>query len=281
MNRKLQTLFGLKWNPFLPGVPTEALFESTQLRSFRERVEILAKDGGFAMLTGESGLGKSAALRLLQHSLESVPDVTAGVLTRPQSSVYDFYREIGQVFGVELSPCNRWGGTMTLRAEWLEYIERTGTRPVLIVDEAQEMRTDVLSEIRLLSSYMLDSQLLLVVVLAGDNRLLERLRTPDLMPLATRVRVRLSLEPLPPEVMREVLEHAVAEAGAPHLMTAGLAEALSTHAAGNLRIMMNTAAELLDAALAREQSRLDEQLFFEVYGDLHSTSSTRRRSRTR
>jgi general secretion pathway protein A len=62
---------------------------------------------------------------------------------------------------------------------------------VLLIDEAQEMAPKVRSELRLLSSADFDATSLLTMVLSGDDRLLERLRHPDLVPLATRIRTRL------------------------------------------------------------------------------------------
>jgi general secretion pathway protein A len=275
VKRKLQALFGLKWNPFLSDVPTEALYQGGRLCSFSERVENFAHSGGFALLTGDSGTGKSAALRIISQTLAAVPDVVVGALTRPQASVFDFYRELGELFGVKLSPCNRWGGTKVLREGWLEHVERTGVCPALLVDEAQEMRSEVLSEIRLVSSYLFDSKNLLVVVLAGDSRLTERLRTPELLPIASRVRVRLTLEPLDPKELREVFSHLLTEAGNPRLLTDELAEALCEHAQGNLRTLVNMAAELLEHGARKDVARLDEKLFFELYGELETVSSSR------
>lgn len=282
MKRKIHALYGLKWNPFTADVPTESLFESCRLRSFRERVEHLATSGGYALLTGDPGTGKSAALRIVTKALSEVPDVVVGVLTRPQSSAFDFYRELGELFGVKLSPCNRWGGTKALRDRWIDHVERTGVCPTLVIDEAQEMRAEVFSEIRLLSSYMLDSRLLLLVIFSGDLRLAERLRTPDLLALHTRIRVRLALETLEQEELREVLVHAVDAAGGKHLFSEELTDALTGHAAGNLRAMMNMGAELLDAAVRQEAEKLDEKLFLELYGELTGSKAakrSRRRSR--
>ncbi|XYH98471.1 AAA family ATPase [Sorangium sp. So ce1128] len=71
---------------------------------------------------------------------------------------------------------NRWAGFKTLRARWGEHIATTLMRPVLIIDEAQEMLTSVFAELRMLTSKEFDSRSLLCVVLAGDARLPERLR---------------------------------------------------------------------------------------------------------
>ena len=114
------------------------------------------------------------------------------MLTRPQSTVGDFYRELGHIFGVDLTPHNRWAGAKALREIWLAHIDASRDRPVLLVDEAQEMLPAVLSELRLLASSRLDARSLLTVVLAGDSRLAARLRRPELLPIASRIRARLS-----------------------------------------------------------------------------------------
>jgi general secretion pathway protein A len=67
-------------------------------------------------------------------------------------------------------------------------------RVVLLVDEAQEMAPAALSELRLMASARFDSQPLLCVVLAGDARLIEKLRREELIPLGSRIRTRLATE---------------------------------------------------------------------------------------
>ena len=87
--------------------------------------------------------------------------------------------------------------------------------------------------LRFLSSARLDSHILLTVVLAGDGRLLERLRSDELMPLNSRMRVRLALERATPDELAELLAHALQKAGAVKLMTPDLITTLADHAQGN------------------------------------------------
>jgi general secretion pathway protein A len=265
MNKKLLALYGLKYNPFSPDVPVEALHRTSRMESFCWRLEQLIGEGGFATVTGSPGVGKSATLRMLNERLSGMRDVKVGVLSRPQAGLADFYREMGELFGVELHPHNRYGGAKMLRARWQAHIDTALSRPVLIVDEAQEVLVPVLAELRLLSSARLDSHLLLTVVLGGDQRLLERFRSEELLPLGSRIRVRLTLERATPEDLRECLQHALAKAGAPKLMTPELVGTLCDHAQGNLRALMNMAGELLDLAAQREARSIDEQLFFEAF----------------
>jgi len=255
----------LKWSPFSPDVPIEALQVTPRIESFCWRVEQLVGEGGFALVHGSPGAGKSVTLRLLAERLSGLRDVHVGVLSRPQARLADFYREMGEVFGVELHPHNRWGGAKLLRERWQSHIDTSLSRPVLIVDEGQEMVLPVLSELRLLCSARLDSHLLLTVVLAGDQRLLERFRCDELLPLGSRMRVRLSLERSTPQELQQCLQHALQKAGAPKLMTPEVITTLCDHAQGNLRAMMNMAGELLALAAQREAHQIDEQLFFEAF----------------
>ena len=140
MNRKLLALYGLKFNPFAPELPTEALWIAPEVENFLWRIQFaLVREGGFALITGESGSGKSVTLRLLSERLAAEPDLVVGAISRPQANVADFYRELGELFGVPLRPHNRWGGAKALRQRWTLHLDTTLLRPLLLVDEAQEL----------------------------------------------------------------------------------------------------------------------------------------------
>ena len=249
MNRKLLALYGLKFNPFAPELPTEALWIAPEVENFLWRIEFaLVREGGFALITGESGSGKSVTLRLLSERLAAEPDLVVGAISRPQANVADFYRELGDVFGVPLRPHNRWGGAKALRERWTLHLDTTLLRPLLLVDEAQELAPPVAAELRLLSSTRFDSRQLLSVVLAGDLRLQDKLRHQDLVPLGNRVRTRLALQPASVEQLQDALKHLLNAAGNSALMTDELIVTLCEHALGNYRVLLTTAAELLVAA---------------------------------
>lgn len=265
MNKKLLSLFGLKWNPFSPGVPTDALLVAPRIDSFCWRVENLAREGGFAVVTGAPGIGKSVTLRLLVERLSVVREIKIGVMTRPHTGVGDFYRELGDLFSVQLSPHNRWAGAKVLRERWQAHIDRSLVRPVLVADEAQDMSSAVLNELRHLSSACFDSHMLLTTILAGDPRLVEKFRSDDLLPLASRMRVKLNLDRATPDELDQCLHHCMTKAGAPTLMTPELVTTLCEHAAGNYRTLMTMASDLLATGAQREVKQLDEKLFFDTY----------------
>jgi len=266
MNKKLLALYGLKWNPFSPELPTEALYVTAKVENFCWRIEQgLIREGGFALISGDPGSGKSVVLRLLAERLEQLRDISVGAITHPSSNLADFYREMGDMFGVELKPHNRWGGFKALRERWLAHLEGTLLRPVLLIDEAQEMHPAVLSELRLLSSMQFDSKTLLSVVLAGDARLHTKLRRDELLPLGSRIRIRLLMEYADRHELMACLKYLLDTAGNASLMTPELMQTLCDHALGNYRVLTTMAAELLALAAQQEMTQLDEKLYLEAF----------------
>jgi type II secretory pathway predicted ATPase ExeA len=261
----LLALYGLKWNPFSADVPIEALWRFPGLEHFCWRIENQVREGGFALITGDPGTGKSVSLRILAGHLADLRDVEVGVLTRPQSAIADFYRELGQLFGIALRPHNRWAGFKALRQKWLTHVQTTRYRPVLLLDEAQEIPAPVLAELRILASTDFDSRSILTVVLSGDPRLTQQFRRDELIPIASRIRVRLNLDYLTPKELLEWLRHVLDKAGNPQLMTPELMATLTEHAAGNLRVLATMADEMLALAASREISQLDQKLYFEAF----------------
>jgi type II secretory pathway predicted ATPase ExeA len=231
------------------------------------------------MITGEPGTSKSITLRLLAEHLKSLRDVVVGVVEHPQSRTSDFYRELGDLFGVPLASHNRFAGFKALRERWSQHISSTLKRPILIVDEAQELLTTVFNELRVLASKDLDSRQLLCVVFAGDLRLPARFRSPELLPLGSRIRRRLNLEYASCEELGACLEHLLAAAGNSALMTAEVKTTIAEHSLGNYRVMMNICDELLFVAADRDLPCIDENLYLEIFSPpARSKSNSRRRS---
>jgi general secretion pathway protein A len=279
---ELLARYGLKWNPFTPELPIEALFIAPRVEDFCWRIEhALVREGGFALIGGEPGMGKSVTLRLLSARLEPLPDLTLGVISHPQSSLADFYREMGEIFSVALKPHNRWGGFKSLRERWLAHLQATASRCLLIIDEAQELSPLVLCELRLLCSACFDSRQLIAVVFAGDDRLTEKLRRDELQPLGSRIRTRLALERASRDELSACLEHLLASAGNPALMTPQLKHTLCEHALGNYRVLTNLAAELLAAGAQRKLPKLDEKLYLELFTQTQQSTGARRAPRVR
>ena len=277
--KKLLAQYGLKWNPFSPELPGEALWATPKIEHFAWRVEQLVQEGGFALVTGESGTGKSVVLRIIAGRLSALRDVTVGVIERPQSRSPDFYRELGDIFAVKLMPHNRWCGFKALRERWRAHVASSRIRPVLLIDEAQEMNPDVLSELRILASADFDATSLLTVILSGDGRFPELLRQEDLVPLGSRIRTRLVTEPATREEHMELLQHALSKAGNATLMTDELMQTIVDHSSGNHRLLMIMGSELLAHGMAHEIPQLDEKCYLEIYQPRSTRPAPKKKAR--
>jgi len=135
----------------------------------------------------------------------------------------------------------------------------------LLIDEAQEVPVGVLNELRLLSSAHFDSRNYLSVVLAGDNRLNQKLRQEELIPLGSRIRTRLTLEHASKDELMHCLAHLLKSAGNATLMTDALMRTLCEHSVGNYRILIGMAADLIAKAAEDNLPELDEKLYFDYY----------------
>jgi hypothetical protein len=124
----------------------------------------------------------------------------------------------------------------------------------------------VLSELRLPASARFDPQPLLCVVLSGDARLPDKLRREEeLIPLGSRIRTRLATGVATREELLACLEHPLTSAGNASLITKQRRNTLCDHAAGNYRIFIGMAAELLMTAAQREITELDEKLYLQIF----------------
>ncbi len=199
------------------------------------------------MIHGDPGSGKSVVMRLLAERLARLADLSVGVIHHPQSNLSDFDRELGDIFSISIRVSNRWGGFKALRARWLDHLGSASRRPVVLVDEAQEMTPMVLSELRLLASARFDSQSRCAwcsrAMRGSSTNCVARNSSPwarGSEHACTGVATR--------EELLACLEHLLATAGNASLMTKQLRNTLCDHAAGNYRIFIGMAAELLMTA---------------------------------
>lgn len=269
--------FGLSFHPFAGAVPPAACLTTPDMAHVLARCDHLVASGGFATIVGEPGTGKSTLLRLVHARLSQRTDLVLGILTRPQASVADFYRELGALFDVALTPHNRWAGARVLRDRWLSHWTTTHQRPVLIIDEAQEMHPLVLGELRLLASADLDAVALMTIILGGDARLTALLQTAPLLPLASRIRIHHQTTAASIPELVQLLEHLLTRAGNPTLMTEGLKRSLAEHACGSRRSLIFLCDQLLEAAVADPAcDQLDEHLFTRTVTPTAGTPSAHR-----
>ncbi|MBC6942442.1 MAG: AAA family ATPase [Xanthomonadales bacterium] len=216
--------------------------------------------GGFVQLTGEVGTGKTTLCRLL---LEQLPENTrVALVLNPKLSPVELVEAVCEELKLDIA--GKHGSlkalTDTLNAFLLDAYAQ-GLRVVLIVDEAQNLSTESLEQVRLLTNLETPTQKLLQIILLGQPELRELLERPELRQLAQRITARYHLTPLDAAETEAYVRHRMAVAGCTRQPFSRLGlKALYRRSGGIPRLINIIADRALMAGYAREQASLGERL---------------------
>ncbi len=216
--------------------------------------------GGFVQLTGEVGTGKTTLCRLL---LEQLPENTrVALVLNPKLSPIELLESICDE--LHLAIVDKKGSLKglvdTLNAYLLDAYAQ-GLRVVLIVDEAQNLSTESLEQVRLLTNLETPTQKLLQIILLGQPELREKLADTELRQLAQRITARYHLTPLDRDESEAYVRHRLAVAGCVRSPFSRLAlRALYARSGGVPRLINVIGDRALMAGYAREQGTIGERL---------------------
>ena len=210
------SFFGLQQQPFSIAPDPRYLFMSERHReALAHLLYGLDAGGGFVLLTGEIGTGKTTVCRCF---LEQIPaHCNVAYIFNPKLTVQELLRSICDEFGVAHTPAVPGSETVKdcidpLNAFLLESYANF-RHNVLVIDEAQNLERDVLEQLRLLTNLETSERKLLQIILIGQPELRTMVATPSMEQLAQRVIARYHLDALTPEETRQYVAHRLSVAG--------------------------------------------------------------------
>ena len=270
--------FGLKQKPFSIAPDPRYLFMSERHReALAHLLYGVQGGGGFVLLTGEIGAGKTTVCRCF---LEQIPPrCNVAYIFNPKLSALELLITVCHEFGIKF-PALTAAGTAPGLKDYVdglnEYLLRThavGQNNVLIIDEAQNLSSDVLEQLRLLTNLETSERKLLQIVLIGQPELRGMLARPELEQLAQRVIARYHLDALSEKETKQYIAHRFAVAGLKGAMPFDAAALRRIHqlARGVPRRINLLCDRVLLGAYATGKSRVDRTIVDkaaqEVFGE--------------
>ncbi len=208
-----QEHFGLTAAPFSIAPDPHSLYMSERHQEALAHLFFAMRvDGGFVMLTGEVGTGKTTICRCL---LEQVPENTdIAFIFNPKLTVEELLATICDEFRI---PHQKEQNSIKFYVDhinsFLLHSHANGRKAVLIIDEAQNLSSDVLEQIRLLTNLETNTRKLLQIILLGQPELINMLKQPGLRQLAQRITARYHLTPLSASEVGAYIDHRLVISG--------------------------------------------------------------------
>jgi general secretion pathway protein A len=266
------SFFGLQEKPFaITPDPRYLYLSERHAEALAHLMYGINEAGGFIQLTGEVGTGKTTVIRSLLEQLPGHADVA--LILNPRVTPAEFLLTICEELHVPVPESGR-GSTKTLMDLLGRHLLETharGRRVVLIVDEAQNLSTETLEQVRLLTNLETATTKLLQIILIGQPELRTLLDQPDLRQLAQRITGRYHLNPLSAEETAGYVKHRMRVAGATaEVFTPAALREIHRLSGGIPRVINVICDRALLGAFTQEDHRagagLVRQAASEVYG---------------
>ncbi len=271
-----EEFYGLKENPFnVTPNPDYIYLGENHREALAQLLYGVRTKKGFIVITGEVGTGKTTLIHFLLEKLEGNNHTKTAFLFNPKLTVNDFIQYILKDLGVRVQGQTK-GEFLHHLHRYLLNAYRRDERVVLIVDEAQGLRPELLEEIRLLSNLETSKSKLLQIVLVGQPELDKTLSQTEFRQLRQRINLRYHLRPLNFKETREYIEKRLRVAGATEpIFTDKAIKEIYRRSGGIPRLINILCDNALLNGFALDQKRVDEKSVREVSIDLKLGGKTR------
>jgi general secretion pathway protein A len=265
------SFFGLNEKPFaITPDPRYLYLSERHAEALAHLLYGINESGGFIQLTGEVGTGKTTVVRTLLSRVPHHADVA--VILNPRVTPVEFLLTICEELGLTIAEADRASVKQMVDAlnQRLLAAHADGRRIIVIVDEAQNLSTEVLEQVRLLTNLETPTQKLLQIILIGQPELRELLDRTELRQLAQRITGRYHLEPLSREETRGYVRHRLRIAGAgDEIFTQSALVEVHRLAAGIPRVINVTCDRALLGAYTQETRKVTTSLVRRAAGEVY------------
>lgn len=268
-----EAFYGLNEKPFLMRPDAQYLYLSKGHQAALSMLEyVFMSQSGFAVITGDNGSGKTSLVRKLLQNNDS--GLSVGLVNNTH---LDSFEELLQwmLLACDIEPVDKGKVQLfKILSDHLMQKHLAGQRPIFIIDEAQNLRSEFIEQLRMLSNLNADKFDLMQLVLVGLPGLRDTLTDPMLQPFVHRVAVDCHLDPLDLEETHAYIRHRLMVAGAQHEIFSNEAVTSLWEASGGTPRVINL---LCDTALlfgfAEQLTLIGDDLVQDVINDKRQSLS--------
>lgn len=263
---QLNDYYGFGLTPFSRAIDSDHLFQSRSFQELQARLSFSLSERLPALITGDIGVGKSTALRAFTHPLDRhlFPVI---YLSNPHLKPASLYRQI--LLGLQVEPAFYFGTMLSQLHDTLNDAHRQGRCPLLIVDEAHQLPSDLFDQLRFLLNAEMDSASRLILILLGQPDLALKLRFAPFDALRQRIGVSFHLPPFDLASSIAYIKHHLLVAGCQRtIFSDGFLNAVHEQAKGIPRQINNLCRTSLLLGMMEQKEVLDESDLKRALNDL-------------
>lgn len=204
--------YGMNSNPFLKETDTKYAYQSEDYKQILSRLEFLKEIKGIGLFTGTPGLGKTFIIRSFIDKLNK--DLYKVIyISATKNSVYDFFKMIASSLDIDAGVCYKTELYKKIQSEIIRLVKIERIQPIIIIDDAQNLSRDILTEMKVLFDFEMDSKDYTMIALVGYPELKEELQKNIYNSLTQRILVNYSMTGLSREETKEYLTTRLTLAG--------------------------------------------------------------------
>ena len=255
----VKNFFGLNKMPFSKLIGVNELYRSSSFQEACARMQIGLENEDGVLLSGAVGSGKSNVLRYFTHNLDTNA-YRCIYIAADEFKIGEIAKRALTALNVEV-PYSGASAIRKLQQTIIKLNREKALKPLLIIDEIQELPTSTLVSLKNLLNYNMDSEILLFLILCGQNSIYEKLGYPQLEALSRRIRIRYTLRSLSVEETGHYISHQLKVCGVEQsLFSDDTKAAIFQHSKGILSEINALCFELLIYAAAQSKQIIETSM---------------------
>ena len=259
--------YGLEFNPFDKDIETKYAYETADFKILKNRLEFVKDNKTMALITGNPGMGKTFAIRNflneLNGNLYKIIYICMSTVT-----TYEFYKQLCYELGIE-PPYKKIDMFREIQERILNLSKDTKINVIIVLDEAQYLKTGILNDLKILLNFDLDSKNYVSLILVGQPVLNSILRRNIFDALSQRITVSYNMVGFNKEELKDYIETRIKLAhGNNGIFNEQAIEAIFNACNGSVRVANNIITKSLIIGKSKQFQTIDSDLILEAVNDL-------------